>query len=109
MVSSLAHTWVSLSGMKLAALLTSLLLLCSLGACTTPEQRAAQASEDVEQMMAVYGPACMRLGYAASSDPWRACVLNLSTKHDLQRAGSSPGYYGWGPGWRPNGWWGPGW
>lgn len=109
MVSSSAHKWIPLSGMKLAALVPVLLLAPWLSACTTPEQRAVQARVEVEQMMQVYGPACVRLGYAVESDPWRACVLNLSTKHDLQRAASSPGYYGWGPGWRSNGWWGPGW
>jgi hypothetical protein len=93
-----------------AWLLASLLLAPVLSGCTTPQERAAQAQAEVEQMMMVYGPACTRLGYAAESDAWRSCVLKLSTKHDLQRSASSPGYYGWGPGyWRPNGWWGPPW
>jgi hypothetical protein len=79
----------------------------ALTACATPQERAAQKQAEAEQMMAVYGPACSRLGYAPGSDPWRNCVVNLSTKDDLQRYGPSgyPGYY---PGrWR--GWWGPGW
>lgn len=86
-----------------------LLLTTVLAACATPEQRAAQARADVEQMMAVYGPACTHLGYAAESDAWRSCVLNLSTKYDLQHYATSPGYYGWdGPYSRFNGW-GPYW
>ena len=88
-------------------------LLLALAACTTPQERAAQAQADVERMMAIYGPACVRLGYAAQSDAWRSCVLSLSTKYDLQRYGPSPGYYGWGPGWGPGywrgGWWDPYW
>lgn len=78
-----------------------------LSGCATPEQRAAQAQADVAQMMALYGPACSRLGYAAQSDPWRNCVLNLGTKYDLQRYG--PGYYGWGPGYWRGGWRDPYW
>lgn len=102
---------------KLARLSTMLLVFLALSmaapllsGCATPEQRAAQARADVEQAMAIYGPACERLGYAAQSDAWRSCVLNLSTKYELQRYATSPGYYGWGGGyWRPNGWWGPYW
>lgn len=90
----------------LAACLTMPLSAClavGLSACTTPQERAAQAQADVAQMMAIYGPACTRLGYAVQSDTWRNCVLNLSAKYDLQRYGS--GYYGWGPGgWRDPYW-----
>ena len=91
----------------------SVCIVLALAACTTPQERAAQAQADVERMMAIYGPACVRLGYAAQSDAWRSCVINLSTKYDLQRYGPSPGYYGWGPGWGPGywrgGWWDPYW
>ena len=82
-------------------------LIVFLSGCATPEQRAAQAQADVAQMMAIYGPACTRLGYAAQSDPWRSCVLNLSTKYDLQRYGQ--GYDGWGPGYWRGGWRDPYW
>ena len=82
----------------------------ALPACSTPQQRAAQAQADVEHMMVVYGPACTRLGYTAGSDPWRSCVLSLSAKDDLQRYGSAPHYYaGYGMGRWPGGWWGPYW
>lgn len=81
----------------------------ALAACTTPQERAAQAQADVERMMAIYGPACVRLGYAAQSDAWRSCVLNLSTKYDLQHYGPPPGYYSWGPGYWRGGWWDPYW
>jgi hypothetical protein len=87
-------------------------LLCvALAACSTPQERAAQKQAEMENMMAVYGPACVRLGYAVNSDPWRNCILSLSTKDDLVRYGQWPGYYpGWGPGyWRGSGYWGPYW
>ena len=90
-------------------------LLClalATAACSTPQERAAQKQAEMANMMAVYGPACVRLGYAADSDPWRSCILSLSTKDDLLRYGTSPGYYsGWGPGyWHGGGgYWGPYW
>jgi hypothetical protein len=84
--------------------------LLALTACSTPQQRAAQAQAEIEQMMVVYGPACTRLGYAAQSDQWRACVLHLSTKDDLQRYSSTQHFYAnYGMGRWPGGWWGPYW
>jgi hypothetical protein len=75
-------------------------------ACSTTQDRAAQKQAEVAHMMAVYGPACARLGFTPNSDPWRNCILNLSTKDDLQRASAYPDYYysGWGPYWRGSGW-----
>lgn len=93
---------------RLARLAISVLTL-SLTACATPEQRAAQAQADMAQMMAVYGPACRHLGYAVQTDAWRACVLNLGAKYDLQRYANSPGYYGWGGGYSRFNGWGPYW
>ena len=79
-------------------------------ACSTPQDRAAQKEAEAANMMAMYGPACSRLGYALNSDPWRNCIVTLSTKDDLQRYGPSPGYYpGWGPYWHGGGYWGPYW
>jgi hypothetical protein len=82
------------------AALVSLLFLAG---CVTPQQRAAQMQAEVERMMAIYGPACARLGYAAGSDTWRNCVLSLDRKDDLQRLELS-GAYGWGPGYRYGRW-----
>ena len=60
----------------------ALLLLCGLvmaGCATpTPEERAARVQKDVETMIAVYGPACAKLGYTPESDPWRNCILQLN-------------------------------
>jgi len=105
------RSMIPLPKMPLLRILPVLALPALLAACSTPQERAARARVQVEQMMAEYGPACIRLGYAANSDPWRSCVINLSTKNDLQRYGPTPGYYaGWGPDyhWRgAGGWWGP--
>jgi hypothetical protein len=86
-----------------------------LAGCSTPQERAArrqaEVEVEVEQMMVEYGPACGRLGYAPNTDPWRACILQLNARDDLQRYQMSPGYYGgWGPGyWNGGGWWRPIW
>jgi hypothetical protein len=61
-----------------------------LAGCATPAERAAQAERDVEQMMAVYGPACEKLGYQGASDPWRSCVLRLAERESLERYGREP-------------------
>ena len=58
-----------------------------LAGCTTPEQKAANMQAEMNEMMVVYGPACSRLGYAANSDQWRDCVLQLSAKEEAQRGG----------------------
>ena len=80
-----------------------------LSACATPQEKAARAQADVEQMMQQYGPACTRLGYQENSDQWRNCVLQLNAKDDLQRYG--PSYYaGFGRRhWAMGGYWGPYW
>jgi hypothetical protein len=86
---------------------TSIILLVAsvmLAGCATPEQRAAAMQAEMDRMMRVYGPACAKLGFAANTDPWRNCMLQLSTKDEIQRAGyyQSYPYYGrsyWGPYW----------
>lgn len=81
--------------------------------CTTPQQRAANMQAEIDQMMQIYGPACAKLGYTTNSDQWRACVLQLSTKEDLERYGYPRYYAGFGhfghPYWRFGGAWGPYW
>ena len=93
----------------LARLLRTSLLVapCLLGACSTPQERAARKQAEVEQMMVVYGPACQRLGYTPNTDAWRSCVLQLNAQDDLLRYQTSPGYYcdGWGAGYRRAGCW----
>lgn len=80
----------------------------ALSACATPQERAARKQAEIAEMMMVYGPACDRLGYAQQSNEWRNCILSLSTKDELQRYGTSPGYGygGWGPRYWGGGYWG---
>ncbi len=91
------------------------LIMAGLGAlllagCTTPQQRAANMQAEMNEMMVVYGPACAQLGYPANSDQWRNCVLQLSTKEEIERTGY-PSYsaaYGRGH-WGLSGRWGSYW
>lgn len=66
--------------------LPALAMLALLGACAaqTPQQRAAVVEKEVEEMIAVYGPACEKLGYKQESDPWRDCVLRLNNREQLR-------------------------
>jgi uncharacterized lipoprotein YajG len=87
--------------MRILSLTLALMLLA---ACSTPQQRAAYAQAQADEMVTVYGPACNRLGYTANTDQWRACILSLSAKEDLRTYLSYPAYYGgyWQHGyWRP--------
>ncbi|WP_239700509.1 hypothetical protein [Massilia sp. 9096] len=98
--------WLSRTLATLSASLLASLIALPLAGCSTPQERAAHRQAEVEQMMAEYGPACSRLGYTPNTDPWRACVLQLNARDDLQRYQMSPGYYG---GWHPGYWNGAGW
>jgi hypothetical protein len=81
----------------------------ALAGCTTPQERAMRVQADMERDMQLYGPACLKLGYAAGSDPWRACVLQLAAKEEM-RYNNYPPYGAYGPGrWRGGGFWGPYW
>ncbi len=66
-------------------MLPCLLLIAALGGCATQAELAAQAERDVDRMVAIYGPACVRLGFVRDSDPWRDCVLRLSMQDAVQR------------------------
>lgn len=91
------------------SLVTMFLAAMMLAGCATPEQRAAAMQAEVARMMQIYGPACDRLGFAANSDQWRSCVLQLSAKEDADRYG--PHYYaGYHRSrWALGGAWGPYW
>jgi hypothetical protein len=56
-----------------------------LSGCSTPAQDAANAQQEVDRMMVVYGPACEKLGYASNSDPWRNCVMQFSYRNEATR------------------------
>ncbi len=68
--------------MRYGFIILSIILLQG---CATPEERAARAQAEVEEMITVYGPACEKLGFARNTDPWRECVLRLSAR-DVNRA-----------------------
>ena len=59
--------------------------LATLGGCMTTAERAAMMQAEVDEMVAVYGPACEKLGFQASTDPWRNCVLGLSAQKTRER------------------------
>ena len=59
--------------------------LAALGGCMTTAERAAMMQAEVDEMVAVYGPACEKLGFQASTDPWRNCVLGLSAQKTRER------------------------
>ena len=64
---------------------TALTILCFTAGCATQQERAAAVSNDVEDMMRVYGPGCEKLGYKPDSDQWRDCVLRLATKDQIEQ------------------------
>lgn len=57
-----------------------------LGACASIGEQSASMQREMDRMMLVYGPACQKLGFNAQTDPWRSCVLQLSTKEELSRS-----------------------
>lgn len=67
-----------------------LALVAVLAGCATPAERAARIEREIDEMIAVYGPACEKLGYKADSDPWRDCVLRLSVKDSYERFSRTP-------------------
>ena len=79
-----------------ALMLMTASLACLLG-CTTPQEKAMKQQAEVDRMMAEYGPTCVQLGFAANSDPWRNCVVQLATKNGAYRGGVSTSIFGsWG-------------
>jgi hypothetical protein len=58
--------------------------------CVSTAERAAQMQAEVDEMIVVYGPACEKLGFQASTDPWRNCVLGLSSQKTRERYLASP-------------------
>lgn len=75
----------------LALLFSAFLAACS----TTPAEQAAQAQRDADYMVQVYGPACEKLGYTRNTDPWRNCILSMSTRDALRNYPYDPYGYGY--------------
>ena len=79
-----------------AVILTVASAFCLLG-CTTPQERALQQQNEMDRMMAEFGPACTQLGHAPNSDLWRNCVLQLAAQNGGSRGGVSTSIFGsWG-------------
>ena len=77
--------------MEVIAMRTLIFIAAVLGlaGCATPAERAAQWQAEVDTMIAVYGPACEKLGYKPDEDRWRDCVMRLSAR-DERRYSRSP-------------------
>jgi hypothetical protein len=60
------------------------------GGCATQADRAAQQVREVDDMIAVYGPACERLGNARDSEQWRSCILSMDTRNAIEHYRTSP-------------------
>lgn len=54
----------------------------TLAGCATPAERAARMEAEVTRMIQEYGPACDKLGYKRDTDPWRDCIIHLSSKEE---------------------------
>jgi hypothetical protein len=68
----------------------ALWLTVLLGGCVTQAERTAQMQREVDEMIATYGPACEKLGYASATDPWRDCVLRLNARDSAARYSRTP-------------------
>lgn len=77
--------------MRTLPLLLAALLL---GACSTPQDRAAYQQQRVDSMMMEYGPACQRLGYSPNTDQWRDCVIHLNSQDEMRDYFNYPYFYG---------------
>ena len=65
-------------------------LTVSIAGCATQADRSAQMQREVDDMIAVYGPACEKLGYKGATDQWRDCVLRMSNKDAVARYSTAP-------------------
>ncbi|MGI4717632.1 MAG: hypothetical protein ACRYF6_04595 [Janthinobacterium lividum] len=86
--------WEDTMRMPLAIVLTfALTFALAVAACSTPERRAERMQAAMAQRMAVHGPECARLGHAHDTDPWRRCVIEQSSRAELDQIS---GYHmGW--------------
>ena len=73
--------------MRISMVLALALLL---GGCATQAERAEQQVREVDEMIAVYGPACERLGHTRDSEQWRSCILTMDTRRAIERYRTTP-------------------
>lgn len=76
-----------------ALILTAASAIFLLG-CATPQERAMKQQAEMERMMAVYGPACIQLGFAPNTDRWRGCIVQLAGRDGADRSGVSTSLFG---------------
>jgi hypothetical protein len=76
-----------------AYMLMTASVVCLLG-CASPQEKAMQKQAEMDRMMAEYGPACVQLGFAANTDPWRNCVVQMATRNGTYRGGVSTSIFG---------------
>jgi hypothetical protein len=57
-----------------------LIVTAFLAGCATTAERAADMQRQTNEMIAVYGPACQKLGFKPDSDRWRDCILRLDAR-----------------------------
>ena len=76
-----------------AFMLMTASVVCLLG-CTTPQEKAMQQQAEMDRMIAEYGPACVQLGFAPNTDPWRNCIVQMATKNGTYRGGVSTSIFG---------------
>src|SRR5207237_5536793 len=77
------HNWQREVAMLRTFLFIALTAL--IAGCATQADRSAQMQREVDDMIAVYGPACEKLGYKGASDQWRDCVLRMRNKDAIAR------------------------
>ncbi|MET3132462.1 hypothetical protein AAKU55_002734 [Oxalobacteraceae bacterium GrIS 1.11] len=61
----------------------TILAAAMLAACATPTEQADNMRREMDRKIAVYGPACDKLGFTANTDPWRNCVLQLNIEDEI--------------------------
>jgi hypothetical protein len=71
--------------MRILEIFTVIVLVFLVSCVGTPAEKAAMQQREVEQMIQVYGPACVKLGYQSDSDEWRGCILHLAAQDDYKR------------------------
>ena len=68
----------------------ALAIVSLVAACETQADRMARMQREVDEMIAVYGAACDKLGYKRDSDSWRNCVIRLNTNNTITQYRISP-------------------
>ena len=71
-------------------LLTTAILLAG---CATQAEQAAYKQQEMDRKVAIYGPACNKLGFSADTDQWRNCVLQLNFQDEASAYADYPPYH----------------